>query len=85
MDTVHGRTFQIKARGKTWSGLWRLDGKDVCVDSAFGSARLAKGRRPAEKVAEQALTELVTAWVSSRTTQTTKAPPTRRLTGPLLL
>lgn len=47
MITVHGQTFQIKARGQNWSGVWRVEGKDVCVDSAFGSVRVAKGRRGA--------------------------------------
>jgi hypothetical protein len=64
MQTVHGQTFQIKARGQKWSGVWRVEGKEVCVDSAFGSARVAKGRREAVRVAEEALTDLVTAWAA---------------------
>lgn len=64
MLTVHGHTFQIKARGQKWSGVWRVEGKDVCVDSAFGSVRVAKGRKAPEKVAEEALGQLITAWAS---------------------
>lgn len=64
MLTPHGHTFQITTRGQKWSGVWRVEGKDVCVDSAFGSARVAKGRRAAEEVAEEALGQLVRAWAS---------------------
>jgi hypothetical protein len=64
MLTPNGYTFQVKTRGQTWSATWRLDGKDVCVDSAYGSRRIARGRRPAEKVAEEALTDLVQRWAS---------------------
>lgn len=77
MDTVHGRTFQITARGQKWSGIWRLDGKEVCVDSSYGSARTAKGRRQPERVAEEALTDLITAWAStsSRARQSASGRP----------
>lgn len=67
MLTPIGHTFQITARGQKWSGVWRLDGKEVCVDSSYGSARVVKGRRAPEKVAEDALTDLVAAWAAAST------------------
>lgn len=66
MLTPHGHTFSIKSRGQTWSGAWELDGKDVRITSAFGSCRAPKGRKPPEKVAAEALSGLVDAWVLER-------------------
>lgn len=66
MLTPHGHTFSIKARGKTWSGVWQVDGKDVAVSSAFGSARAPTGRKPPEAVAAAALEDLVVTWCERR-------------------
>jgi hypothetical protein len=56
------KTFQITVRGQKWSGSWELEGKEVRVDSAYGSTRAPVGRKDPTKVAEAALGELVTAW-----------------------
>lgn len=56
------KTFQITARGQKWSGSWERDGKDVRVDSAYGSTRAPVGRKDPGKVAEAALGELVRSW-----------------------
>lgn len=64
MLTPHGYTFTVTARGQKWRGTWSLDGKEVNVSSAFGSARVLKGRKAPEVVAEAALRELVDQWAS---------------------
>lgn len=56
------KTIEIKARGQKWHGHWRQDGKEVLIDSAYGSARLALGRKDPAKVAAAALGDLVEAW-----------------------
>lgn len=66
MLTPHGHTFSISARGQKWSGVWKVEDKDVCISSAYGSTRRARGRRDAEAVAVEALTELVDDWIRSR-------------------
>lgn len=65
MLTPYGHTFSVTKRGQKWSGIWELDGKDVCVTSAFGSARVPKGRRKADEVAEATLSDLVETWAKS--------------------
>jgi hypothetical protein len=52
--------------GQEWRGTWPLDGKDVCVSSAFGSARVAKGRKPPADVAAETLKGLVDEWATRR-------------------
>lgn len=64
MLTPHGTTFSITSRGQQWRGTWELDGREVRVSSAFGSARVAKGRTPADRVAEAAMLELVNQWIA---------------------
>lgn len=66
MLTPYGHTFTINARGQKWRGTWELDGKDVCVSSAFGSARTPKGRKAPADVAEAALRDLVDDWAARR-------------------
>lgn len=66
MLTPYGHTFSIDAHGQKWRGTWELDGKDVCVSSAFGSARVPKGRKPPSEVAEATLRGLVDDWASRR-------------------
>lgn len=65
MLTPYGHTFQIKARGQTWSGIWAQEDKEVCVTSAFGSERATIGRRRPEQVAEEVLGRLVKAWAAA--------------------
>jgi hypothetical protein len=65
MLTPHGSTFQIKARGQTWSGIWRQDGREVCVSSAFGSERRQVGRRKPDLVAQAILADLVERWAQA--------------------
>jgi hypothetical protein len=62
----HGHTFTVTSRGQEWRGTWSLDGKDVCVSSAFGSARVAKGRKPPADVAAETLKGLVDEWATRR-------------------
>lgn len=52
----------IQLAGRNWAGEWRLIGKEVCVSSAYGSLRKPVGRRTPEKVAGEALGELVRTW-----------------------
>jgi hypothetical protein len=66
MLTPYGHTFSIDARGQKWRGAWEVDGKDVCVTSAFGSKRSPKGRKPPADVAAQALRDLVDEWAARR-------------------
>ena len=66
MLTPHGHTFSIKARGQRWSGTWALDGKDVVVSSAFGSASAPKVRKAPEAVAAAVLEQLVANWCERR-------------------
>jgi hypothetical protein len=64
MLTYYGHTLAIDARGQKWRGTWELDGKDVTVTSAFGSARVPKGRKAPQAIAEAALRELVEQWAT---------------------
>lgn len=64
MLTPYGHTFSVKARGQKWRGTWEIDGKDICVTSAFGSKRVPKGRKNAQAVAEAALSDLVETWAT---------------------
>jgi hypothetical protein len=64
MLTPYGHTFSVNARGQTWRGTWELNGKEVCVTSAFGSGRAPKGRKAAEEVAAATLRQLVDEWAS---------------------
>jgi hypothetical protein len=66
MLTPLGHTFTITARGQKWSGTWKIEGKEVCVSSAFGSARAPKGRREPGDVAAKALLGLVDDWAARR-------------------
>ncbi|KQZ31742.1 hypothetical protein [Caulobacter sp. Root1472] len=66
MLTPHGYTFTVTARGQKWRGTWAVEGKDVCVSSAFGSARVPKGRKKPTAVAEEALKGLVDDWAARR-------------------
>ena len=65
MLTPHGHTFSVTTRGQKWSATWLVDGKDVCVTSAYGSARRATGRRKPEAVAKEALADLVETWAKA--------------------
>lgn len=66
MLTPHGHTFSVTARGQKWSGTWSVEGKEICVSSAYGSVRVSKGRRQPNEVAADALRGLVDDWVARR-------------------
>lgn len=55
------KSFQIKLGERTYSGSWHVDGKDVCVSSAYGSLRKAVGRRQPALVAHETLAGIVKA------------------------
>lgn len=65
MLTPHGHTFSIDARGQKWRGTWKVEGSDVAVSSAYGSASRPLGREDPAKVAQEALADLVEAWAKS--------------------
>lgn len=53
--------FTVQHAGRSWSGAWEIEGKDVVVSSAWGSDREPLGRRKPEKVAAGMLLEIVKA------------------------
>ena len=55
------KNVQIKHGARTYSGSWHVEGKEVCVFSAYGSLRKAVGRREPKAVAEDALEQIVAA------------------------
>lgn len=60
---MEGRTFHVTATvaDRRWSGQWTLEGKDICVASAYGSKRAPLGRSKPENVAGRLLREIVEA------------------------
>lgn len=57
---------RVDHAGQRWSGLYRLDGRCVCVESAYGSRAVDVGRRDPKAVAAAALRDLVDAWRAAR-------------------
>lgn len=49
----------IKHAGRRWSGHWKVEGGEVCVESAYGSERVPLGRRKPDKVAADALRRIL--------------------------
>ena len=66
MLTPYGHTFTVTTRGQKLRGAWEVDGKDVTITSAFGSKRIAMGRKAPADVAAQGLRDLVDEWVAQR-------------------
>lgn len=58
--------------GRTWSGQWYDEGAEVCVASAYGSAKRRVGRRRPAAVAAELLAEIVDAWLARRPKATPK-------------
>lgn len=59
MATPRYIPFSVEAAGRRWAGDWHLDGKDVVIGSAYGSARAAAGRGKPETVAARLLAEII--------------------------
>lgn len=55
-------TIKIDARGRKWSGAYEVEGPEVVVSSAYGSARKTIGRRQPAAVATKLLVGIVTSW-----------------------
>lgn len=53
------KAFSIEHAGQRWTGTWHLEGKDLCVSSAYGSSRKPLGRAKAETMAARELKALV--------------------------
>ncbi|WP_293381318.1 hypothetical protein [Phenylobacterium sp. SCN 70-31] len=51
---------------QAWNGHWELDGRDLRLFSAYGSARTPLGRRKPETVAKAEMTSIVQAWRQGR-------------------
>lgn len=67
MLTPHGHTFSVDVRGQKWRGTWKVEGSEVTISSAYGSALRPLGRKDPAKVAQAALAELVEAWANRQT------------------
>lgn len=57
---------RIQLGGRDWNAVWRLDGRDVCIESAYGSARAPLGRSDPKKKAGRLLEEQVADWLRKR-------------------
>lgn len=51
--------FNVTISNRRYTGAWEIDGKDVLVSSAHGSARAPVGRAKPENVAVRLLTGIV--------------------------
>ena len=69
----------IEISGRRYAGDWQLDGREVCVGSAYGSRRVAVGRSRPERVAVRALHGLVMEWWEARKTPQVERLSTRDL------
>lgn len=52
----------VKALGRTYSGAWCMDGKDLVLSSAYGSDREPLGRAKPENAAARLLKRIVEKW-----------------------
>lgn len=51
--------FAIEVNGRSYSGTWHVEGKEVCVSSAYDSGRAPLGRRRPEAVAADIMRKIV--------------------------
>jgi hypothetical protein len=51
--------FSVTIDGRRYTGDWLLDGKEISVGSAYGSARVPLGRAKPENLAVRLLREIV--------------------------
>lgn len=51
--------YGLQLAGCRWSADWSLDGPDLVIRSAYGSARRPLGRRKPERLAEELLAEVL--------------------------
>lgn len=56
--------YGLQLAGCRWSADWSLDGADLVIRSAYGSARRPLGRRKPERLAEELLVEILAVYVS---------------------
>lgn len=58
------QVLHLQLAGKSWSGDWSLDGKELVLRSAYGCRRRALGRRRPERLAEDLLREILLAYAN---------------------
>lgn len=58
--------IRVQLGGRDWNGVWRLDGRDLCIESAYGSARAPLGRADPNRKAGKLLEEQVADWLRKR-------------------
>jgi hypothetical protein len=56
------KTFHIIEHGRQYNAAFQVDGREVCVSSAYGSERAPIGRQDPEEVAQAVLGEIVRTW-----------------------
>jgi hypothetical protein len=56
------KTIHIIEHGRQYNASFEVDGREVCVSSAYGSDRAPIGRKDPEKVAQAVLGEIVRSW-----------------------
>lgn len=52
--------FSIEIAGRRYNATWHIEGRDLCVSSAYGSGKAAIARAKPENVAAKVLRDLVT-------------------------
>jgi hypothetical protein len=56
--------FTVTVDGRHFSGDWQLQGREICIRSAYGSRTVPAGRSKPERVATKMLEQLVVEWKS---------------------
>lgn len=59
LSGVTPKPFRIELGGLLWSGAWIIEGRNLCMLSAYGGVTRSLGRRKPERLAEALLREVL--------------------------